>query len=126
MGNRMEETEQIRELYRQYWIYMIGKDEKGLRSLMSDDYYLLHMTGARQTADEFIIGLMKETFNYYSAEHDSIDVNIDGDTATMTGKSIVTAAVYGGGKSSWRLQGDFTLRKERGSWRFTNSRASAY
>lgn len=27
----------------------------------------------------------------------------------MTGKSRVLAAVYGGGKHRWRLQGDFTL-----------------
>jgi hypothetical protein len=44
----------------------------------------------------------------------------------MTGKSRVLAAVYGGGKNSWRLQGDFTLRKENGSWKFTSSKASTY
>lgn len=43
-----------------------------------------------------------------------MDINITGNTATMTGKSRVVAAVYGGGKGRWRLQGDFTLRKERG------------
>lgn len=122
----MNETEQIKELYRQYWRYMINKNDKGLRSLMSEDYYLLHMTGVRQTADEFIRGLMKGTFNYFSVEHDSIDVNIDGDTATMTGRSGVVAAVYGGDRNSWRLQGDFTLRKENDVWKLTSSRASTY
>ncbi len=122
----INETEQIKELYRQYWRYMIDKDLEKLRSMMSDDYYLLHMTGVRQTADEFLNGLMKGIFNYYSAEHDSIDVTIHGDTATMTGRSKVVAVVYGGMKSSWRLQGDFTMRKERGSWKFTSSRASTY
>ena len=122
----MNENEAIKEIYRQYWRYMIGKDEKGLRSLMSEDYYLLHMTGTRQTADEFISGLMNGTFNYYSAQHDRIEVTIDGDRATLTGKSRVVAAVYGGGRNSWRLQGDFTLRKEHGSWKLTSSRASTY
>ena len=74
------------------------------------------MSGVKQSVSEFIGGLMNGTFNYYSAEHDSIDVNITGDTATMIGKSRVVAAVYGGGKGSWRLQGDFTLRKENGNW----------
>ncbi|MCR4634253.1 MAG: nuclear transport factor 2 family protein [Erysipelotrichaceae bacterium] len=122
----MNVSEEIKEIYRQYWRYMIDKDEKRLRSLMSEDYYLLHMTGTRQTADEFISGLIKGTFNYYSVQHDSIDVTINGDRAALTGKSRVVAAVYGGGKSSWRLQGDFTLRKEHGSWKLTSSRASAY
>lgn len=126
MENRTEETEQIKELYRQYWRYMIDKNEKRLRSLMSEDYYLLHMTGVRQTADEFISGLMKGIFNYYSAEHDSIDVVIDGDVANMIGESRVVAAVYGGSRNDWKLKGDFTLRKENGVWKLTSSRASTY
>ncbi len=122
----MNNEEEIKELYRKYWQCMIGKDADGLRSLMSEDYYLCHMTGVKQSVGEFISGLMNGTFNYYSAEHDSIDVNITGDTATMIGKSRVVAAVYGGGKHKWRLQGDFTLRKENGNWKFTSSRASTY
>lgn len=122
----MSDEEEIRELYRRYWKCMVDKDADGLRSLMSADYYLMHMTGVKQSVSEFISGLMKGTFNYYSAEHDSIVVNITGDTATMIGKSRVVAAVYGGGKNKWRLQGDFTLRKENGNWKLTSSRASTY
>ena len=93
---------------------------------MSVDYYLLHMTGVKQSAEVFLKGLLDGTFNYYSAEHDSIEVTISGDTAVMVGKSRVLAAVYGGRKNSWRLRGDFTLRKEKVGWRFTGSRASTY
>ena len=121
----MNEAERIRELYRRYWQYMIDKDAEGLRGLMAD-YYLLHMTGVKQTAEVFLKGLMDGTFNYYAAEHDSIDVEIHGDTAEMIGKSRVLAAVYGGGKHSWRLRGDFTLRKEHGEWKLTGSSASTY
>ena len=122
----MDEKELIRGLYRKYWRYMIDKDAEGLRSLMAGDYYLLHMTGLKQSAEVFLRGLLDGTFNYYSAEHDCIDVEINGDRASMTGRSRVVAAVYGGRKSSWRLQGDFTLRREEGVWRFTSSRASTY
>ena len=122
----MGEEAKISELYKDYWDYMIEKNIEGLRSLMSSDYCLYHMTGVKQSADEFIEGLRNGTFNYYSAEHDDIIVKVDGDEATMTGKSRVVAAVYGGGKGSWRLQGDFTLRKENENWKFTSSRASTY
>ena len=122
----MTDEEQIKELYIRYWQYMIDKDAGGLNSLQTDDYYLMHMTGVKQSREVFIKGLLDGTFNYYSAEHDSIDVNITGDTAVMVGKSRVVAAVYGGGKGSWRLQGDFTLRKENGAWKLTSSRASTY
>ena len=121
-----DEKNIIREMCRKYWQYMITKDAYGLRRLMAGDYYLLHMTGVKQSAEVFLKGLLNGTFNYYSADHDSIEVTLNGDHASMTGRSRVTAAVYGGGKSSWRLQGDFTLRKEEGSWKFTSSRASTY
>ena len=121
-----DDRELIREMYRKYWRCMIGKDADGLRSLMAEDYSLLHMTGVRQSADEFLKGLMGGTFNYYSADHDSIEVTLNGNSALMIGRSRVTAAVYGGRKHTWRLQGDFTLRKENGAWKFTGSRASTY
>ena len=122
----MNDIETIKELYRTYWKYMIAKNANGLRRIMSEDYYLLHMTGVKQSAEVFLKGLLDGTFNYYSAEHDEIDVHVNGNKATMTGKSRVTAAVYGGKKSAWRLRGDFTLRKTDGVWRFTGSRASTY
>ena len=122
----MDDREAIRELYRRYLQYMIDKDVNGLRGLMSDDYVLMHMTGVRQSGETFLKGLADGTFNYYSAEHESIEVTVIGDTATMTGKSRVTAAVYGGRKTGWKLRGDFTLRKENGVWLMTGSKASTY
>ena len=100
----MSDIEFIREMYRAYWKYMIKKDADGLRSLMAEDYFLMHMTGVRQSREVFIKGLLGGTFNYYSAAHDVIDVEVHGSEADLTGKSRVVAAVYGGGKNAWRLQ----------------------
>ena len=122
----MNDIETIKEIYRRYWKCMIDKEESELRSLMSDDYYLMHITVTRQSIDEFISGLLDGTFNYYSAEHDDIQISVNGNTATMVGKSKVLAAVYGGSKSRWRLRGDFTLRKENENWKLTSSKASTY
>ena len=120
------DEEQIKTLYRQYWTYMIEKNADGLRGMMADEYELLHMTGVRQPAETFLKGLLDGTFNYDSAEHDSIEVRVTGDRATMTGKSRVLASVYGGGKHLWHLQGDFILRKENDQWKLTSSKASTY
>ena len=122
----MDDIEYIKDMYRRYWQYMISKDADGLRSLMAEDYYLRHMTGVKQSAEVFLKGLLDGTFNYYSAVHDRIETKINGDTAVLKGCSRVEAAVYGGRKSTWHLQGDFTLRKEAGTWKFTSSRASTY
>ena len=121
-----DDREAIEELYREYWRCMIKKEVKGLRRMMTGDYSLLHMTGTRQSAEAFLKGLLDGTFNYYSAEHDSIEVTVVGNRASIIGKSRVLAAVYGGGEHSWRLRGDFTLRKEEGRWKLNSSRASTY
>ena len=122
----MDDREAIRELYREYWRCMIAKDVPALRSMMAEDYTLLHMTGLRQSAEVFLKGLRDGTFHYYSAAHDSIEVTLDGDRAVLIGKSRVEAAVYGGRRTLWRLRGDFTLRRENGEWKFTGSQASTY
>ena len=122
----MDDVERIRSLYREYWRCMIAKDADGLRGMMTDDYTLLHMTGVKQSAETFLKGLLDGTFNYYSAEHDSIEVTVAGDHACMIGKSRVQAAVYGGEKHIWRLRGDFTLRTENERWKFSSSSASTY
>ena len=93
----MTEAQKISDVYRKYWDGMIRKDTDLLRSLMSEDYYLEHMTGVRQSKETFRRELTGGTFNYYSADHDSIAVRVDGDKAFMIGKSRVLAAVYGGG-----------------------------
>ena len=122
----MDDEERIRGLYREYWRCMIAKDADGLRGMMTEDYTLQHMTGVKQSAETFLKGLLDGTFRYCSAEHDGIEVTVSGDRASMTGKSRVLAAVYGGGKHSWRLRGDFSLRKEEGRWKLSSSRASTY
>ena len=123
---RMNDREQIEELYRIYWQCMISKDIAGMDRIMTEDYELRHMTGLRQPKQDFFRSVISGELNYYSAKHDDIIVKVSGDTATMTGRSRVEAAVYGGGRNTWRLQGDFTLRKEDGVWKLTSSRASTY
>ena len=92
--------------------------------MMADDYTLMHMTGMKQSKESFFQSVKKGELNYYSAEHDEINVTIDGDRATMVGKSRVNAAVYGGGRHTWKLRGDFTLVKENGQWKLKSSVAS--
>ena len=121
-----DDRERIEAMYRDYWRCMIEKDTAGLRSMMAEDYCLQHMTGVTQSAEVFLRGLTDGTFNYFAAEHESIEVRLRGDQADMVGKSRVLAAVYGGGKHQWRLRGDFTLRKEHGEWKLARSAASTY
>ena len=47
-------------------------------------------------------------------------------TAVLTGQSYVAAAVFGGGRSNWRLQQKCSFKKVDGAWKITRSVASTY
>lgn len=120
------EAEKIRLLYERMYRAMIAKDMAEMAEIHGDAFVLVHMTGQRMNKGEYLAAVKDGTLNYYSADHDDISVSVDGDRATLCGKSRVSAAVYGGGRRTWRLQQDMTLEKTGGAWQFTRSKASPY
>ena len=105
---------------------MVAKDTATLNRLHADDFVLVHMTGMRQSKAAYIRTIADGTLNYYSATHEQMEVRVDGDTATLIGRSRVNAAVFGGGRHTWPLQLRFRLVKREGRWLLTESKASTY
>lgn len=122
----MDEKELIRSIYKQMYEGMISKDETLLREVLDDSFVLVHMTGMQQSKEEFISAVMNGTLNYFSGRQESLSVEQSVDTAVMIGRSVVTAAVFGGGKHTWRLQQKCDLKKANGKWKITRSVVSTY
>ena len=122
----MDDKKQIVNLYRQMYQTMIAKDIAALDTILADGSVLVHMTGTRQPKKQYLHEIENGTLNYYSVEDDEITITVDGMTAEMTGRSRVNAAVYGGGRHTWRLQMKSKLTKTDGRWQFVESKASTY
>lgn len=122
----MTNEEKIILLYKEMYTAMIRKDRAELEEVHDDSFVLVHMTGMRQPKSVYISSIMDGTLNYYSANHEEMRVTVSGNTATLTGRSRVSAAVFGGGKHTWRLQLKFTLVKKSDDWYFTSASASTY
>lgn len=122
----MTDKEQIMRLYEDMYTYMINKDRPELERVHDDSFVLVHMTGMRQSKAEYINAIMDGTFNYFSATHENMTVEQNGDTAVLTGRSRVTATVFGGGRHTWRLQLRFQLVKKNNNWYFSLASASTY
>ena len=122
----MTDEEKIIQLYKDMYSAMVNKDKSELERVHDDSFALIHMTGMRQSKKVYIASIMDGTLNYYSAQHEGMQVQVLGDTAKLIGKSKVNAAVFGGGEHTWRLQLDFTLIRRNENWYFTMARASAY
>lgn len=118
--------EQVEECYRQMYRGMIDKDKEILSEVLDDSFVLVHMTGMRQLKEAFIRAVENGTLNYFSADHQNIEVDIRGDTALLIGQSVVNAAVFGGGRHTWRLQQRLKLAQKDHTWRILESVASTY
>ena len=125
-GDTMTDKEQIIQLYKEMYTAMVNKDKAELERVHDDSFVLVHMTGMRQPKEVYISSIMDGTLNYYSAEHEDMQADVKGNTAVLIGKSKVTAAVFGGGKHTWRLQLRFQLMKKNSEWRFALASASTY
>ena len=122
----MTDEAQIVHLYKEMYAAMIAKDRAVLERVHSDRFVLTHMTGMRQPKAAYIDAIADGTLNYYAAQHEDMQVTVSGGSAVLTGKSRVTAAVFGGGRHTWRLMLKFELEKVNGAWYFTSARAAAY
>lgn len=122
----MDDETKIKKCYRQMYQAMTEKDLDTLSEVLDDSFVLVHMTGMRQSKEAFLRAVGNGTLNYYSADHESIQVRQSGDQAALVGQSRVLAAVFGGGRYSWRLQQKIALTKRNDVWRITLAEASTY
>ena len=120
------DKEQIEILYRQMCQVMIEKDIVTLDCIHADEFVLTHMTGMHQTKKEYLTAIADGTLNYYKVDHEFVEAKIKDDQATLVGRSRVLAAVFGGGRYTWKLQLVFHLVRLDGNWLLTDAKASTY
>ena len=98
---------------------LIDKDESKLNEILTEKYELVHMSGKKQSKEEFIGEIMDGTLNYYKSE--IIEPTIlwdDNERATLIADVTLTAKVYGiNGK--WTLDTTVDFEKIDGEWYFT-------
>lgn len=122
----MEEKEQIAECYRVMYQGMVEKDRFLLEQALNADFVLIHMTGLRQSREEYINAIEHGVLNYYSAAHESIQVTLQGNEGLLVGQSLVSAAVFGGGRHTWHLQLKSKVTNHNGRWYIGETTASTY
>lgn len=120
MGDELE----LKKLYLKTWGALIAKDIPTLEKIHAADFVLVHMTGRRQPKAEYLQSVRDGVLNYFSERTEKIFVDVH--AGKLIGQSRVEAAVFGGGKSMWRLQLDFDVEKIDGAWILKFGRASTY
>lgn len=122
----MNDEAKLRKLYEDMYAAMVAKDEAELDRVHDESFVLEHMTGMRQDKKTYIHAILNGTMNYYSEVTENLSVQVNGDDATMIGRSRVSAAVFGGGKHTWRLQLFFHAKRTENGWKLTRAEASTW
>ena len=94
---------------------MIEKDRAAMERYFDEKLIFTHMSGKKQTREEFIGEIMDETLNYFKVDTKDYSIRVDGDTAHMKVTHTLTAKVYGI-SGSWTMSGENTYKKRGGIW----------
>ena len=111
-------TTEEKEVYSAYEAInkaMIEKDRAAMERYFDKNLTFTHMSGKKQTREEFIGEIMDGTLNYFKVDTKDYSINVDGDTAHMKVTHILTAKVYGI-SGSWTMSGENTYKKRDGIW----------
>ncbi|MCH5142662.1 MAG: nuclear transport factor 2 family protein [Clostridiales bacterium] len=122
----MPDNDRFATKYRAMYRAMIEKDGAALAKLLDDSFALVHMTGMRQNKQAFIRAVENGTLNYFSEDLQETKTIVHKDFVQLTGKSLVSAAVFGGGRHTWHLQLDIKFILVEGDWLIREAVASTW
>lgn len=122
----MSDNDRFTIKYRAMYRAMIEKDGAALAKLLDESFVLVHMTGVQQNKQAFIRAVEDGTLNYFSEDLRETRTIVHKDFVQFTGKSLVSAAVFGGGRHAWHLQLDIKFILVEGDWLIQEAVASTW
>ena len=122
----MSDKDSFAAKYQAMYRAMIEKNGVALNKLLDNSFVLVHMTGMRQSKREFISAIENGTLNYFSEELLESKTVVHKDFGQFVGRSRVEAAVFGGGRHTWRLQLDIKYVFVGCDWLISEAVASTW
>ncbi len=110
-----DEEKNVYESYVVINTAMIQKDRAAMERYFDEKLIFTHMSGKKQTREEFIGEIMDGTLNYFKVDTKDYSISVNGDTAHMKVTHTLTAKVYGI-SGSWTMSGENTYKKRNGIW----------
>ncbi|MEU4563448.1 nuclear transport factor 2 family protein [Actinoplanes sp. NPDC023936] len=104
---------------------MIGADTNQLGELLADDFTAVHITGYEQSKADWLEQVSSGETAYHDVQEQSASVAVDGDTAVLTSRNLVTATINGS-RGTWPLESTTTYARIDGNWLATRSRSTTY
>jgi ketosteroid isomerase-like protein len=94
---------------------MVAGDADALGALLSDDFALVHITGYRQSKEEWLADVRSGAMAYHAMEDVDVSVNVSGDAPVVTARTRTAATIWGA-SATWPLQLRITFSHEGTAW----------
>ena len=124
-AKQMNEEEQILQNYKDFYAYKIAGDTAGLDKILAPDFTLAHMTGYVQSKAEWYEQIKNGQMKYYGYEIDDVKIAVQGDSATLIGRSKTNARIYGT-RHTWNLEFAMPMIKLEDRWIIQKAVAKSY
>ncbi len=83
---------------------MTDADIETMRGIVSEDMTFTHMSGLKQTREEYFADIASGRLNYFTIGIEDPVIRVDGDRATVTFTSVLNADAYGA-RGTYRMKG---------------------
>ena len=94
---------------------MTDADIDTMRKIVSEDMVFTHMSGRRQTREEYFADIADGYLDYYTIGIEKPVIEIDGDQASITFTSVLNANAYGA-VGTYRMKGTHHYVRTDGKW----------
>lgn len=122
----MTDEQTARLLYRRMYRFMIEKDTLQLMKMLTDDFEFEHEGHATQDKNALLGSIADGDLHFFSEYTIDVDVVVDGDTATVTGKSRVTAAWFEIARRPWNFELTLTARNSEVGWQVAHAKLATF
>lgn len=102
--------------YEEFQQALIERDMTKLRQLLPDDYIAVHITGRRQTKEEWLADIESGDMRYFDFSDVSYSLSPEGNRVLLGVRQRIRANIYGS-EGTWSIPGNREFEKEDGQWK---------
>lgn len=104
---------------------MINGDLDLLRQVIASDAVLYHITGTKQSRDEWLKQIKLGRMHYFGSREILMQATVNENEANVISRIQLDARIYGF-RNTWPLESRAKLRKVNGKWQIIESHSSMF
>lgn len=119
-----EDKQKILAIYQRIDDAMVNKDTETLDNILDNDYILVHMSGYRQSKQEWLEQIENEEMRYFKTMPQKTTITIDSNTVILICDTKIDARIYGFRKT-WSMSLKMRFEKRGSNWYPVNAVATS-